>query len=136
MFQSQQEKVYFNYENYVSPFTKKRPGLDDHSNVVGNILDELGDSRISSISSIREDPELKNKLEQVEREKEQLQKKLEMSFHKIDNLEKDLFVKDQMLNSQTPKLNQSAVHFTYKHGVNDSLINMTQPINYTSVGNI
>lgn len=35
------------------------------------------------------------KLEQVEREREQLQKKLEMSFHRIDCLEKDLWVREQ-----------------------------------------
>lgn len=28
----------------------------DDSNVVGNLLDELGESRISCISSIKEDP--------------------------------------------------------------------------------
>jgi hypothetical protein len=31
------------------------------------------------------------------------------------------------------KMNQSAVHFTYKGGVNDSLINYSQPLNYSMV---
>lgn len=48
---------------------KKRSSFEDQSNVVGNILDELGDSRISFINSVREDAELKARLEQTEREK-------------------------------------------------------------------
>ncbi len=39
-FQIPQEKVIFNYEPNISPFMRKR-GLDE-SNVIGNILDELG----------------------------------------------------------------------------------------------
>jgi hypothetical protein len=39
-FNSSQDKIMFNYQPNVSPFSKKI-GLDE-SNVIGNILDELG----------------------------------------------------------------------------------------------
>jgi hypothetical protein len=55
-----------------------------------------------------------------------------MSFHKIDNLEKDLFMKEQMISAQTQKLNQTAVHFTYNLN-NESMNNFTQPLNLTAV---
>ncbi len=75
---------------------------------------------------------MKMKLESLEREKEQLQKKLEMSFHKIDHLEKDLYLKDQQLSGQ--KMNQSAIHFTYNgNNHNDSIANYTQPLNFSTV---
>ncbi len=68
-----------------------------------------------------------------------MQKKLEMSFHKIDNLEKDLFMKDQMMTNGGQKMNQSAIHFTYNLGgsagglQNDSMANYTQPLNFSTV---
>ena len=54
--QNPQDKIMFNYEQNFNPFMKKR-SLDD-SNVIGNILDELGESRISFVNnnSVREDP--------------------------------------------------------------------------------
>jgi hypothetical protein len=67
-FVSSQDKLMFNYQPNVSPFIKKQ-GLDE-SNVIGNILDELGESRISYANySMREDPEVKLKLESLEKEK-------------------------------------------------------------------
>lgn len=67
-FNNSQDKIMFNYQPNVSPFSKKI-GLDE-SNVIGNILDELGESRISYANhSMREDLEVKMKLESLEKEK-------------------------------------------------------------------
>jgi hypothetical protein len=70
-----------------SPFSKKKT-QDDSQNFI-SLLEDLSTSRVSEISEIeygREDPTLRMRLEKAERDKEQLQNKLQMSFNKIEAL--------------------------------------------------
>lgn len=43
-------------------------------------------------------------------------------------------MKEQMITSQGQKMNQSAINFVYnKVGNNDSILNITQPLNMTTI---
>lgn len=85
-------------------FKKKASGIGfDESNFV-NMLDQL------SFSHVKESPDdfikIKNQLSLVEEEKVQLENKLEKSFQKIDNLEKQL-------RKQGANQNHTAINFSY-----------------------